>query len=341
MRFASPNAFWLLFLIPMLAAFFVYAYRKKGRTLRRFAQVEMLKRMTDGISRGRQVFKSCLLLLVALFAVLALARPQFGTKMELMRRKGLDVVVAVDVSLSMYAEDIKPNRMARSKQEIGKFVDRLAGDRVALVAYAGESFLQCPLTMDYGAFKIFLDVLGPDLIQTPGTDLAGAIETSLKAFDPKDRKYRVIVLLTDGEDHIGQASKMVEEAARQGVTIYTVGIGLLQGVPIPLKDEQGNVTYKKDREGNIVTTKLDEELLQKIALATNGKYYHAEPGHFELEEVLKEINKMEKRELESERMSQYEDRFQVPLGIALFLLIGEMLISDRKRRNKAWSGRFT
>lgn len=341
MRFASPNAFWLMLLIPLLTGFFIYAYRKKGRTLRRFAQVEMLKRMTDGISRGRQVFKSCLLLLVAFFAVLALARPQFGTKMELMRRKGLDVVVAVDVSLSMYAEDIKPNRMARSKQEIGKFVDRLTGDRVALVAFEGEAFLQCPLTMDYGAFKIFLDVLDPSLIQTPGTDIASAIETSLKAFDPKDRKYRVIVLMTDGEDHSGRVDKMVEEAARQGVTIYTVGIGLPQGVPIPLKDEQGNVTYKKDQEGNIVTTKLDEELLQKIALATNGKYYHAEPGHFELEEVLKEINKMEKRELESERMSQYEDRFQIPLGIALFLLIAEMLISDRKRRSKEWAGRFT
>lgn len=341
MRFAAPHMFWLLWLIPLLAAFYIYAFRKKGRTLRRFANVEMLKRMTDGISRGRQLFKALLLLLVALFSVLALARPQFGTKMELMRRKGLDVVVAVDVSLSMYAEDIKPNRLARSKQEIGKFVDRLAGDRVALVAYAGEAFLQCPLTMDYGAFKIFLDVLGPDLIQTPGTDLAAALETALKAFDPKDRKYRVVVLLTDGEDHIGNAEKAIEEAAKMGVTVYTVGIGQLSGVPIPLKDERGGVTYKKDRRGNVVTTKLDEGLLQKIALATNGKYYHAEPGRFELDEILKEINKMEKRELESERMSQYEDRFQIPLGLALFLLIAEMLVSDRKKRRKEWEGRFT
>lgn len=341
MRFASPGMFWLFWSIPLLAGFFIYAYRKKGKTLARFAQVEMLKRMTDGISRGRQAFKSLLLLLVAFFAVLALARPQFGTKLELMRRKGLDVVVAQDVSLSMYAEDIKPNRMLRSKQEIGKFVDRLAGDRVALVAFAGEAFLQCPLTADYGAFKIFLDVLGPDLIPTPGTDIAGAIEASLKAYDPKDRKYRVLVLLTDGEDHSGRAEKMAEEAAKMGVAIYTVGIGLPSGVPIPLKDEQGNVSYKKDRQGNIVTTRLDEVLLQKIALATNGKYYHAEPGRFELEDVLKEIGKMEKRELESERMSQYEDRFQIPLGIALVLLIAEMLISDRKKRRKEWEGRFT
>lgn len=341
MRFASPDMFWLFWSIPLLAGFFIYAFRKKRKTLERFAQVEMLKRMTENISQRRQVFKAILLLAVAFFSVLALARPQFGTKMELMRRKGLDIVVACDVSLSMNAEDIKPNRLARSKQEIGKFVDRLAGDRVALVAYAGDAFLQCPLTMDYGAFKIFLDVLGPDLIQTPGTDLGAAIETALKAFDPKDRKYRVLVLLTDGEDHFGRAEEVAEEAAKMGVAIFTVGIGLPSGVPIPQKDEQGNVSYKKDNRGNVVTTRLDEVLLQKIALSTNGKYYHAEPGRFELEEVLKEIEKMEKRELESERMSQYEDRFQIPLGIALFLLMAEMVISDRRRRRRKWEGRFT
>jgi Ca-activated chloride channel family protein len=333
--------FWLLWLVPLLAGFFLYAFRKKRKAMARFAQVEMIRRMTVSISRGRQYFKAFLILLVAIFAVLALARPQFGTKMELMRRKGLDVAVAVDVSLSMYAEDIKPNRMARSKQEIGKFVDRLGGDRVALVAFAGEAFLQCPFTSDYGAFKIFLDVLGPELIPVPGTDIAGAIETSLKAFDPKDRKYRVLVLLTDGEDHSGRAEKMAEQAAKEGVAIYTVGIGLPSGVPIPLKDEQGNVMYKKDRNGNVVTTKLDEVLLQKIALATGGKYYHAEPGRFELEDVLREIEKMEKRELDSERLSQYEDRFQIPLGISLVLLVAEMLISDRRKRRKEWEGRFT
>lgn len=341
MRFATPENFWLLASLPLLAGFFLYAFRKKRNTLRRFAQVEMLKRMTENFSQRRQIFKAFLILMVALFSVLALARPQFGTKMELMKRKGLDVVIAVDVSLSMFAEDIKPNRMARSKQEIGKFVDRLAGDRVALVAYAGEAYLQCPLTSDYGAFKIFLDVLGPDLIPTPGTDLGGALEAALKAFDPKERKYRVVVLLTDGEDHFGRAEKVAEEAARLGAAVFTVGIGSTEGVPIPLKQGDGSVTYKKDRQGNVVTTRLDEVLLQKISLATAGKYYHAEPGRFELEEVLKEINKMEKRETEGERFSHFEERFQIPLGIALILLVAEMLISDRRTRKKAWSGRFS
>ena len=341
MRFASPQSFWLLLSLPLLAGFFLYAYRKKRNTLLRFAQVEMLKRMTENYSQRRQVFKAGLILLVAFFSVMTLARPQFGTKMELMKRKGLDVVVAVDVSLSMYAEDIKPNRMARSKQEIGKFVDRLGGDRVALVAFAGEAFLQCPLTMDYGAFKIFLDILGPELINVPGTNISAAMEAGLKAFDPKERKYRVMVLLTDGEETDGRAESVAEEATRLGVTVYTVGIGSSGGVPIPLKDAQGGISYKKDSRGNIVTTRLDEVLLQKVALATGGKYYHAEPGRFELEEILKEINKMEKRELESERFSQYEDRFQIPLGIALLLLLAEMLISDRRTRKRAWAGRFS
>lgn len=341
MRFASSESFWLLLSLPLLAGFFLYAYRKKRNTLLRFAQVEMLKRMTQNYSQRRQVFKAFLILTVAFFAVLSLARPQWGSKMELMKRKGLDVVVAVDVSLSMYAEDIKPNRMARAKQEIGKFVDRLGGDRVGLVAFAGEAFLQCPLTLDYGAIKVFLDVLGPDLVNIPGTNISSAMETALKAFDPKERKYRVMVLLTDGEETEGRAEQLAEEASRMGVTIYTVGIGSRSGVPIPLKDAQGRVTYKKDGQGNVVTTRLDEVLLQKIALATGGKYYHADPGRFELEEILKEINKMEKRELEGERFSQFEERFQIPLAAALVLLVSEMLVSDRRRRKREWSGRFS
>ncbi len=341
MRFGSPQSLWLLLLLPIMAGFFLYAYRRKRKTLQRFAQVEMLRKMTDQISYWRQGLKSIMLLLGLFFLIIALSRPQWGTKMELMKRKGLDIVIAVDVSLSMYAEDIKPNRLARAKQEIGKFVDRLSGDRVGLVAFAGDAFMQCPLTTDYSALKIFLDVLGPDLIETPGTSLGAALETSMKAFDPKERKYRVILLLTDGEENNEHAEKYAEEAAKLGISIFTVGIGSLNGVPIPLKDGQGNVNYKKDPDGNIVTTKLDEDVLLKIASATNGKYYHAEPGRFELEEVLKQINTMEKRELEGQKLTQYEDRFQIPLILAFICLLLEMLIPDRKKRKTEWTGRFS
>ncbi len=341
MRLGFPEALWLLILIPFLGSFFVWALWRKATLLRRFAEMELLKRMVSGTSVPIQIFKMGLILLCLLFLILSLSRPQWGTKMEMMKRKGIDVVIAVDVSLSMFAEDIKPNRMARSKQEIQRFVEKLTGDRVALVAFAGQAYLECPLTSDYDAFKIFLDVLEPDLIEVPGTDLTQALETSMKAFDPKDRKYRVIVLLTDGEDHSGRVEKMATEAANQGITIYTVGIGSLSGVPIPLKESGDHVSYKKDSQGNIVTTRMDPELLQKIAMTTNGKFYHAQPGHFELQEVLTEINSMEKREIESERFTRFEERFQYPLALALLLLIAEMLISDRRRRSKEWSGRFS
>ena len=341
MRFGNPDGFWLLLLIPLLGAFFAWAFWRKAALLRRFAETEMLKRMVAGTSTARQVLKMGLLLLALLFLAFSLARPQWGTKMELMKRRGIDVVVAMDVSTSMFAEDIKPNRLARSKQEIQRFVEQLGGDRVALVAFAGDAFLQCPLTSDYGAFHIFLDVLDPNLIETQGTDIGRAIETSMKSFDPRDRKYRVMLLLTDGEDHSGAAERAAEEAAKEGVMIYTVGIGLPSGVPIPVKDENGQVSYKKDMDGNIVTSRMDPDLLQRIAQKTGGKFYHAEPGHYELLDVLKEINGMEKREIDADRFTRFEDRFQIPLAIALILLVGEMLISDRRRRKGEWAGRFT
>ncbi len=340
MRFGSPLFFWLLLLVPALGAFFAWAFWRKSALLRRFAETEMLRRMVAGTSTARQILKMALLLAAIGFLVLGLTRPQWGTKMEMMKRRGLDVVVAVDVSLSMEAEDIKPSRMARCKQEVERFVDELAGDRVALVAFAGEAYLECPLTSDYGAFRIFLDVLDPSLIPVPGTDLGAAIETSLKAFDQNDRKYRVLVLLTDGEDHSGRAEKAAEEAARQGVTIYTVGIGSATGVPIPITGPDGQVEYKKDSQGNIVMTRMDPELLEKIALTTDGKFYHAEQGHFELQDVLKQINARKKRELDSERFTRYEERFQYPLAMAVLLLVAEMLISDRRRRKRDWKGRF-
>jgi len=341
MRFGDPTLFWLLLLLPLLAIFLFGAYRRKAALLKRFAQVEMLQRLTAGISRPMQALKLALLLLGIGFIVLSLVRPQFGTKMELMRKRGLDIAVAMDISLSMYAEDIKPNRLVKSKSEISRFLDQLSGDRVALIAFAGEAFLQCPLTSDYGAVRMFLDVMDPGFMETPGTDIASALETGLKAFDPKERKYRVLVLLTDGEDHSGRALQVAEEAASQGVRIYTVGIGSPSGVPIPIRDQRGDVTYKKDRDGNVVTTRLDEVLLQKIALATGGQYYAARPGQFELKKVVQAIQTMEKREMESQLFNQFEERFQIPLGIGLLLLVAELLISDRRKRRREWTGRFS
>jgi Ca-activated chloride channel family protein len=342
MRFGDLPRLWLLVLTPLLALFFAGSLWRKRIVLRRFAESEMLARLVAGTSLPRQVFKILLLLLGVTFLALSLARPQWGNKQELIERKGLDVVVAVDVSLSMLAEDIKPDRLSRSKQEIQRFAERLNGDRVALVAFAGDAFLQCPLTSDYGAFRIFLDVLDPTLIDAPGTDLARAMQVGLRAY-PKTSgtgKHRVMILLTDGEDHGGRALKVAQQAAEQGVVIYTVGIGSVTGVPIPVTGDNGAKSYKTDKQGRVVSTRMDPELLMQIARATGGKFYHAEPGHFELLDVLEALNSMEKQKLDSQQFSRFEDRFQIPLAIALFLLIAEMLVSDRRRRRQAWSGRF-
>ena len=341
MRFAEPQLLWLLALVPLLGMFFAWAVWRKTRLLHRFAEPEMLRRLTAGTSLPRQVFKMVLQLGAVFFLILALARPQWGSKMELVQRKGLDVVIAVDVSLSMLAEDIRPNRLIRSKQEIQRFVERLEGDRAALVAFAGDAFLQCPLTSDYAAFRIFLDVLEPGLIDAPGTDLARAMEEGIKAFPPGESKHRVMVLLTDGEDHGGRALKVAEEAAKNGVIIYTVGIGSVTGVPIPVNDGSGHRAYKRDLRGEIVSTRLDPDLLAQIARATGGEFYHAQPGRFELLDVLKKINALDKRTYDAEQISRFEDRYQIPLAIALALLMLEGLVSDRRRRKGPWSGRFS
>ncbi len=341
MGFGDARLLWLIALAPGLAIFIAWtAWRARAR-LRRFADPEMLPRLTAGTSGARRLAKAALLTGAVLFLSLALARPQWGSRMEMVQRKGIDIVIAVDVSLSMLAEDIRPNRLARSKQEIQRFVEKLAGDRAALVAFAGDAFLQAPLTSDYGAFRVFLDVLEPGLIEAPGTDLGRALEEALKAFPPGEGRHRAIVLLTDGEDHGKRTPEMIEEAARRGIVVHTVGVGSPGGVPIPVTDASGRRAYKRDARGEMVTTRLDPELLARIARATGGDFHHARPGRFELLDVLEKINAMEKRSYDAEQVTRREERFQLPLGLALSLLVLEFLISDRRRRREAWSGRFS
>ena len=239
------------------------------------------------------------------------------------------------------AEDIKPNRLEKAKHEIGTLIDQLQGDRVGLIAFAGKAFVQCPLTLDYGAAKMFLDVMEPDLIPVPGTALGEAIQKAVTAFVEKERKHKVLILITDGEDHMGKPLEMAKASAKEGVVIYGVGIGSLKGVPIPLYDGRGISTgFKKDRQGEVVMTKLDELTLQKIALETNGNYYRASPGEVELKKIYDDILKMEKKALTSQQYAQYEDQFQILTGIALFFLILEVLVSERKKLKKEWRGRF-
>ncbi|HEX9933575.1 MAG TPA: VWA domain-containing protein [bacterium] len=340
-RFASIPMLFLLVLIPGLIVFFVYAFRMKRRILCLFGSLDLVDRLASSISRKRQIGKAALQTAAVLFIVLALARPQFGTKMKTVKREGQDIVVALDVSLSMMAEDIKPSRLEKAKHEISSFIDKLQGDRIGLVAFSGKAFMQCPLTLDYGAAKMFLDAMEPDLIPVPGTAVAQAISKAAESFVGQERKHKVLILITDGEDHEGKPLEAAKAAAKEGVVIYAVGIGYAQGVPIPLVNEQGAaVGFKKDRNGEVVMTKLDEITLQKIVLETGGKYYRATPGESELDKIYGDLSKMEKKSLATKQFAQYEERYQGMLAFALALLVLEVLIPERRRLKKTWKGRF-
>ncbi len=340
-RFGFQNLLYLLILIPCLIIFFIYSFSQKRKAIKRFGNSDLMKHLTRSVSKKRQIWKTVIMTSAILSLILSLARPQIGTKLRTVSREGQDIMIALDVSLSMLAEDIKPNRLAKAKHEIATFIDNLKGDRVGLIAFAGKPFVQCPLTLDYGAAKMFLDTMEPDIIPVPGTAIAGAIEKAIESFDQKERKHKVLILITDGEDHVGKPVETAKIASKEGIVIYCVGIGSLQGVPIPVYDSRGNRTgYKKDRNGKVVMTKLDELTLEKIALETGGKYYRATPGEVELSKIYDEIFKMEKKKLRSKQYAQFEDRFQILLGFSIFLLILEYLIPERRRIKKEWKGRF-
>ena len=240
-------------------------------------------------------------------------------------------MILLDTSASMEAEDMKPNRLEKAKQEIRGIVERLSGDRIGLVLFAGQSFIHCPLTLDYSAFNIFMDVVDTDIIPKQGTAIGDAIKTALTAFDQKERKYKVIILLTDGEDHDTKPIEAAEKARDEGVRIFPIGIGSIRGEPIPIKNRRGEVAgYKKDENGSVVMTKLDEMTLQRIAEITGGTYFRATAGEIELDRIYDEILGMEKKELEGQLTTQYEDRFQYPLAAGIFLLIIEFLVTDKK-----------
>ncbi|MFQ6091107.1 MAG: VWA domain-containing protein [bacterium] len=341
MHFAQPHYLNLLLLIPALAVFYLIAFKRKRRALERFGNLDLVAKMTASVSRKRQIFKVFLVLVSIFFLVVALARPQFGERLQIMKRRGLDIMIALDTSLSMLAEDIKPNRLERAKHEIAGLIDRLRGDRVGLLAFAGESFVQCPLTTDYGAAKMFLEAMDTEIIPEPGTAIGDAIEKALGGFVKQERKYKILILLTDGEDHLSDPIGAAKKAAEEGVRIYTVGLGTRRGEPIPLRDPTGKVEeYKRDRKGEVVMTRLDEVTLQKVALLTEGKYYRSTMGEAELDKIYEDISQLEKKEFEAKEFTQYEDRYQYFLIFAIVLLSMEAVLTDRRKVKKQWEGRF-
>ncbi len=334
MRFARPEYLHLLWGVPLLAAFFVWSLRNRRRRLETFVSAGLAPQLSKDFSRGRAVLRAMLLFGFFTFSILALARPQWGARLETVRRHGVDIVAALDTSYSMQAEDIAPSRLEKAKSEIRTLLEKLKGDRFGLVTFAGIAVVQCPLTLDYGAARLFLDVINTDIIPEPGTALASAIETAISAFNAKERKYKVLIIFTDGEDLEGKVDPAVGQAREAGIIIYTVGVGTAEGKPIPVRDEKGDgVEYRKDADGQIVVSRLDETTLARIAAETGARYYRATTSESELDAMYEEISGMEKKELESRLFQSFEDQFQYPLAAAVLCLAG--WISDRRKRHDA------
>lgn len=332
MRIAQPIFIYILLIgIPLALIFFWLVFKLKEKAKKRFGNLDLIQKLSSSYSPAKQKLKVFILILALFFLLFSLARPQFGTKLTMLKRKGVDIIIALDTSLSMLAEDMKPNRLEKAKREVKGLIDRMRGDRVGLVAFAGASFVQCPLTLDNSAAKMFLDIIDVDLITKPGTAIGDAIKTSISAFEQKERKFKVLVLITDGEDHQSDPVEAAKMASKEGIRIYTIGIGSVQGEPIPLRDKNGNmIGFKKTQDDQVVVSKLDEMTLQKIALETGGKYYHATPTEMELDKIYDEISRMEKKELEGKLLTQYEDRYQYFLILSLIFLTLEFFISERK-----------
>lgn len=341
MRFAEPMFLWGLLTLPLFALLFVYAYHRRKKLAARFVSLSMLPKLSTSVSPWRRLAKVLLLLLAIAFLFVALARPQWGRKMEHIERRGLDLVLLQDISLSMLAEDIKPNRLTRSRHEISAFLESLSGDRVGLVAFSGEAQVMVPLTLDYGTVQMMLRELNPGWLM-PGTNLENAIRKGMSLYRNAGTggQYSVMILMSDGEELEAAAVNADKEAAEMGIRIYTIGIGSREGVPIPVPSRNGEVAYKKDVQGNIVTTRLEDGTLQEIASVTGGLYFYASPGEFQLQKVLTEIASLEKKEQASDRMENYQDRYQIFLGLAALLFLIEALVSERGGRKKMQIGRF-
>jgi Ca-activated chloride channel family protein len=321
--------FWLV-LVPAAAALLAFALRRRRTALQRFAEARLLPTLVPDLDGRRTRWRAALLVAALTCLVLALAGPQFGFHWEEVRREGVDIIVAIDTSRSMLADDVKPNRLARAKLAVEDLLKQLRGDRIGLVAFAGTAFTQCPLTLDYQAFAESLRAVNVGIIPKGGTALAEAIDTSLNAFETHQSKYEALILITDGEDHEGKVVEAAQRAADRGLKVYTVGIGTTEGELIPASTDQQQGFFK-DRRGNVVKSRLDDDTLKKIAATTNGAYVHAAGPNLGLDEIYRDyIAPMDKRELQSAMQRRFEERFQIPLLAAFVLLLVEPLVGGRR-----------
>lgn len=323
-RFYSPIYLWFLLLIPLLAIVYIVYLYKRRRRMKAFGETELLRQLTPEVSKYRPHVKFTLMLLMVALAVVILARPQMGAKVSTDKTQGIETIIALDISNSMLAQDVTPSRLDKSKLMVENLLDRFSNDKVGLIVFAGDAFVQLPITNDFVSAKMFLDNIDPSLIGTQGTDIGQAIDLAMHSFNPKSKTGKAIVVITDGEDHEKKAEDIAKKAASAGMKVFILGIGTPSGAPIPM----GNGEYLKDRSGNTVMTRLNEQMCQSVAAAGKGMYIHVDNTSLAESRLFSELRKLQKGELDSIVYSDFDEQFQAVALILLLLLIIESLLLE-------------
>ena len=326
-RFEEPTYLYLLLLLPLLAAFYLYSNYRRRKAIRKFGDPVLMAQLMPDVSKYRPDVKFWLVFAaIGLFAVL-LARPQFGSKLETVKRQGVEVMIALDISNSMLAQDVQPSRLEKAKRLVAQLVDKMENDKVGMIVFAGDAFTQLPITSDYISAKMFLESINPSLISKQGTAIGAAINLATRSFTPQEGVGRAVIVITDGENHEGGAAEAAKAAAEKGIQVNVLGVGMPDGAPIPV---EGTNDFRRDRDGNVVVTRLNEQMCQEIAQAGDGIYVRVDNSNAAQKAITQEINKMAKADVETQVYTEFNEQFQAIAWIILLLLLVEMLILERK-----------
>ena len=326
-RFEEPTYLYLLLLLPFLAAFYLYSNYRRRKAIRKFGDPVLMAQLMPDVSKYRPDVKFWLVFAaIGLFAVL-LARPQFGSKLETVKRQGVEVMIALDISNSMLAQDLQTSRLEKDKRLVAQLVDKMENDKVGMIVFAGDAFTQLPITSDYISAKMFLESINPSLISKQGTAIGAAINLATRSFTPQEGVGRAVIVITDGENHEGGAVEAAKAAAEKGIQVSVLGVGMPDGAPIPV---EGTNDFRRDRDGNVVVTRLNEQMCQEIAQAGDGIYVRVDNSNAAQKVIAQEINKMAKADVETQVYTEFNEQFQAVAWIILLLLLAEMLILERK-----------
>src|SRR4030042_2286605 len=331
-RFAHVNFLYALLAIPVMIFIYLITVRLRKRALNRFGNLTLISQLMPDVSAARPHLKFILALMALIFLIFAIAGPQFGSKLKEVKRKGIEIILALDVSNSMMAEDIQPNRLERAKQAISTLIDRLENDKIGLIVFAGDAYTQIPITTDYSSAKMFLSNINTSIVSRQGTAIGSAIDLAAKSFSPSTEASKVIIIISDGENHEGNALEAAEAAAEKGIRIFAIGMGSTKGSPIPAGMNILEKDFRRDREGNVIMTKLNVSMLSEIAHVGDGKYYGATSSRVGLTDLFEKLNRLDKEELDTRVYSEYEEQFPYLVWIALGFLMVEFFIFEKKGR---------